>query len=87
MEAMPGVSVDFHDANNLMTFSTRVKPYDGLYKGAEFEFTVNVPNSYPYEPPKVVCKTLVRILLFLLKPFSQFNRSIIRILIGKEQFA
>lgn len=72
MEAMPGVSIDFHDPNNLMTFKATVKPYDGLYKGAEFQFTINVPNTYPYEPPKVVCNTLVSINLYLILLFIKF---------------
>eukprot|EP01120_Amphizonella_sp_Union-15-10_P002149 TRINITY_DN122_c0_g5_i1.p1 TRINITY_DN122_c0_g5~~TRINITY_DN122_c0_g5_i1.p1 ORF type:complete len:233 (+),score=69.28 TRINITY_DN122_c0_g5_i1:22-720(+) len=59
LEATPGVRCDFPDANNLMNFNVFVKPSDGLYKGATFEFNVTIPTSYPYDPPKAVCKTLV----------------------------
>jgi len=59
LEATPGVKTDFPDPNNLMNFNVSVKPTDGLYKGATFEFNVTIPNSYPYDPPKAVCKTLV----------------------------
>lgn len=55
----PGIQVEFPDPSNIMTFKVTVKPEDGPYKGAEFKFTVNIPNSYPYDPPKVQCDTLV----------------------------
>jgi len=59
MEEIPGVVVDFPDQNNLMMFNVTVTPSDGLYKSASFKFTVNIPQTYPYDPPKVECNTLV----------------------------
>jgi len=59
MEEIPGIVVEFPDQNNLMTFNVTVTPGDGLYKGAAFKFTVNIPPTYPYDPPKVDCSTLV----------------------------
>jgi len=59
MEEIPGVVVDFPDQNNLMIFNVTVTPSDGLYKSAAFKFTVNIPQTYPYDPPKVECNTLV----------------------------
>jgi len=59
MEEIPGVVVDFPDQNNLMVFNVTVTPSDGLYKQAAFKFTVNIPQTYPYDPPKVECNTLV----------------------------
>jgi len=59
MEEIPGVVVDFPDQNNLMIFNVTVTPSDGLYKSASFKFTVNIPQTYPYDPPKVECNTLV----------------------------
>jgi len=59
MEEIPGVVVDFPDQNNLMMFCVTVTPSDGLYKTASFKFTVNIPPTYPYDPPKVECNTLV----------------------------
>jgi len=56
---IPGVEVDFPDPNNLMTFYTNITPSDGLYSGATFKFVVNIPETYPYDPPKVECQTLV----------------------------
>jgi ubiquitin-conjugating enzyme E2 M len=59
MEDIPGVAVDFPDQNNVMNFNVTVTPSDGLYKGAAFKFTVTIPATYPYDPPKVECNTLV----------------------------
>jgi len=57
--SIPGVEVDFPDPNNLMTFYTNITPSDGLYTGATFKFIVNIPESYPYDPPKVECSTMI----------------------------
>jgi len=59
IDAIPGVEVDFPDPNNLMQFYANVTPSDGLYTGACFKFQVNIPTTYPYDPPKVECQTLV----------------------------
>eukprot|EP01121_Diplochlamys_sp_Union-15-3_P019165 TRINITY_DN715_c0_g1_i1.p1 TRINITY_DN715_c0_g1~~TRINITY_DN715_c0_g1_i1.p1 ORF type:complete len:236 (+),score=59.02 TRINITY_DN715_c0_g1_i1:83-790(+) len=59
LSATPGVEPKFPDENNIMNFNVFVTPTDGLYKGATFEFNLIVPTSYPYDPPKAVCKTLV----------------------------
>jgi len=59
MDAIPGTRLDFPDANNLMLFHLYVTPNDGLYKGAEFKFTITIPTNYPYEPPKAQCDTLI----------------------------
>jgi len=56
---IPGVEVDFPDPNNLMSFYTNITPSDGLYTGATFKFIVNIPETYPYDPPKVECQTLL----------------------------
>jgi len=54
---VPGITVFFPDPNNIMSFVVMIKPSDGLYKSAEFKFSVNIPTSYPYDPPKVLCET------------------------------
>jgi len=59
IDAIPGCEVDFPDPNNLMVFFVNVTPSDGLYTGATFKFQVTIPPSYPYDPPKVECQTLV----------------------------
>ena len=57
MDPIPGVSVDFPDPDNLMCFTATIKPQEGLYQGAAFVFTLTVPNTYPFDPPKVLCDT------------------------------
>mmetsp|Transcript_31305 Transcript_31305/g.78558 ORF Transcript_31305/g.78558 Transcript_31305/m.78558 type:complete len:194 (+) Transcript_31305:80-661(+) len=59
MDKTPGIEVEFPKKENLMHFLVHVVPTDGLYKGAKFTFTVDVPSSYPFDPPKVHCETLV----------------------------
>jgi len=53
----PGITVNFPDPTNIMMFFVLIKPNDGLYKFAEFKFSVNILSSYPYDPPKVHCET------------------------------
>mmetsp|Transcript_10248 Transcript_10248/g.11326 ORF Transcript_10248/g.11326 Transcript_10248/m.11326 type:complete len:232 (+) Transcript_10248:77-772(+) len=59
VDATPGVKTEFPDPNNLMNFKVSIKPTEGLYKNATFTFSLSVPNSYPYDPPKAVCDTLI----------------------------
>ena len=60
MPNVPGIVVSFPNPENIMQFAVEIAPKDGLYMGAKFMFTVNVPPTYPYDPPKVQCDTLVR---------------------------
>jgi len=59
MDKVPGCKVEFPDPSNLMEFNILITPNDGLYKDAEFKFTATIPQTYPYDPPKVVCNTLI----------------------------
>lgn len=59
MDPIPGTRVEFPDADNIMLFNLHVTPNDGLYKGAEFKFVINIPQTYPYDPPKATCETLI----------------------------
>jgi len=59
MDPVPGTKISFPDPNNIMKFDVAIRPSDGLYAGATFNFSVEIPNSYPYDPPKVLCNTLV----------------------------
>ncbi len=54
-----GIGFTFPEPNNIMHYVLTIRPNDGLYKGADFRFTVQLTGSYPYEPPKVACETLV----------------------------
>jgi len=59
MDPIPGTKMSFPDPDNIMKFEVAIKPTDGLYKDATFIFIVDVPTNYPYDPPKVLCNTMV----------------------------
>jgi len=59
MDPIPGTRLNFPDPDNLMTFELYITPTDGLYGKAEFKFIVQVPQTYPYDPPKATCETMV----------------------------
>ncbi|GBM67089.1 Nedd8-conjugating enzyme Ubc12 [Araneus ventricosus] len=50
-------SVNFPDPNNLFSFKLTISPDEGYYKKGSFVFDFQVPDNYPYEPPKVKCET------------------------------
>jgi len=59
MYVPPGCKVEFKDPNDIMNFTLMITPTDGMYQSATFLFSILIPNTYPYEPPKVHCETLV----------------------------
>lgn len=59
MDPVPGTRLEFPDPNNMMVFQLYITPTDGLYRGAEFKFTVTIPITYPYDPPKAQCDTMI----------------------------
>jgi len=59
MDVPHGCEVKFKDPNDIMNFNLTITPTDGLYERATFNFSINIPISYPYDPPKVHCDTLV----------------------------
>jgi hypothetical protein len=44
---------------NVQALLLKVSPEQGLWKGASFDFTVDVPDDYPHNPPKVKCVTKI----------------------------
>jgi len=59
MDVPHGCKVEFKDPNDIMNFQLTITPTDGLYEKATFVFSITIPNTYPYDPPKVHCDTLV----------------------------
>jgi ubiquitin-conjugating enzyme E2 M len=59
MSPPTGCKVEFKDPNDIMNFTLYITPNDGMYIGAIFTFSISIPHSYPYDPPKVHCDTLV----------------------------
>mmetsp|Transcript_30202 Transcript_30202/g.56406 ORF Transcript_30202/g.56406 Transcript_30202/m.56406 type:complete len:182 (-) Transcript_30202:310-855(-) len=42
-------------SQKLTDFRLSIAPQDGYWKGAEFRFRYQVPEAYPYKPPKIKC--------------------------------
>eukprot|EP00469_Lotharella_globosa_P001583 CAMPEP_0167792630 /NCGR_PEP_ID=MMETSP0111_2-20121227/12667_1 /TAXON_ID=91324 /ORGANISM="Lotharella globosa, Strain CCCM811" /LENGTH=184 /DNA_ID=CAMNT_0007685569 /DNA_START=39 /DNA_END=593 /DNA_ORIENTATION=+ len=42
-------------ANKLTDFRLTLAPQEGYWKGGEFTFRYQVPDNYPYKPPKITC--------------------------------
>lgn len=59
MDHEKGVELRFPDPNNIMASEIIITPQDGMYKGGRFVFTMNIPEDYPFSPPKVHCQTKV----------------------------
>jgi len=59
IDPIPGTRLEFPDPDNLMVFQLYITPTDGLYRGAEFKFTISIPQTYPYDPPKAQCDTMI----------------------------
>eukprot|EP01101_Sappina_pedata_P004409 TRINITY_DN1861_c0_g1_i1.p1 TRINITY_DN1861_c0_g1~~TRINITY_DN1861_c0_g1_i1.p1 ORF type:complete len:196 (-),score=79.42 TRINITY_DN1861_c0_g1_i1:90-677(-) len=59
MRDIPGAKVEFPNANDLLHFNVLISPADGLYHGATFKFSIDIPTTYPFDAPKVHCQTLV----------------------------
>ena len=49
------MKLDIPDPDNPMAFYITLTPRDGYWKGATFKFKFEVPDDYPYKPPKIVC--------------------------------
>jgi len=54
-----GLTVTFPDPDDIMHFNVAVRPAEGLWKGAELKFRIDIPLTFPYDPPKATCDTLV----------------------------
>jgi len=59
MDVPHGCKVEFKDSNDIMNFHLTIIPTEGLYERATFNFSITIPITYPYDPPKVHCDTLV----------------------------
>mmetsp|Transcript_14029 Transcript_14029/g.21122 ORF Transcript_14029/g.21122 Transcript_14029/m.21122 type:complete len:191 (+) Transcript_14029:109-681(+) len=57
MDQVEGVGVSFPQTDDLMTFNVEITPQDGLWKDSTYLFTIDVPESYPFNAPKVHCHT------------------------------
>ena len=47
MDPIQGATLEFPSPEQIMNFTVKIKPNEGLYAGATFVFQVEIPNSYP----------------------------------------
>lgn len=52
-------TIEFPDPDVLTSFHVFIKPNEGYWKGAKYQFTFSVPSDYPHKPPKVICHTKI----------------------------
>ena len=51
-----GMAIKFPNGkSDLMNFRIEIKPSENYWRGGTFTFTFKIPDSYPHEPPKVLC--------------------------------
>lgn len=52
-------TVSFPNPNDLTSFRVSVSPETGIWQGATYQFSFEIPSGYPHEPPKVLCLTKI----------------------------
>jgi len=57
LELPPYVKLNQDDIkeDKLLDFRFTIAPQDGYWKGGTFHFRCQVPDDYPYKPPKILC--------------------------------
>ncbi len=53
------MSIAACDEEKMDSFRIAITPNEGLWKGATFHFSLEIPEDYPIAPPKVRCLTKV----------------------------
>eukprot|EP01083_Nonionella_stella_P044141 118963_1 len=56
LELPSNVELSIPNPDNLLQFTISLTPDAGYWKGAKYSFDFNVPENYPYKPPKVKCE-------------------------------
>lgn len=58
---MPGnITINFPEGKEKpMHFEITIKPDEGIYRNGKFLFDFQISTGYPYDAPKVKCKTKV----------------------------
>ena len=57
---IPGITAEPIDENDLTVWKGRVEGAKGTpFEGGYFHFKIEIPENYPFEPPKVTMKTKV----------------------------
>jgi len=59
LELPPQVRIVVPEKDNIMSFQLKICPDECYWKGATYTFSINIPNLYPHNPPKVKCETRI----------------------------
>lgn len=46
----------FPDPDNILKFTLTIEPDEGMYRGGSFNFTFDINQNFPHDPPKVLCQ-------------------------------
>lgn len=55
LELPSTVKIEFPQSNDLAHFTITVKPAEGYYKSGSFQFTVDIGDNFPIDPPRIKC--------------------------------
>ncbi|PGH08775.1 hypothetical protein AJ79_05874 [Helicocarpus griseus UAMH5409] len=50
------IQFEYEDVENALHFDLVIEPDEGMYKGGSFRFQFDIPETFPFDPPKVKCK-------------------------------
>lgn len=50
------MSTEFPDPDNILHFILTIEPDEGMYRSGRFTFDFTINQSFPHEPPKVLCQ-------------------------------
>ena len=50
-------TVTFPNPNDLTSFHVEIRPDEGMWQGAAYDFTFSIDQNYPHQPPRVLCNT------------------------------
>lgn len=53
------VSMARADPVDVMNYKILLKPDEGFYRNGKFSFDLRIPNTYPFDPPKLKCETRI----------------------------
>ncbi|KAM0281563.1 hypothetical protein ACHAQH_003431 [Verticillium albo-atrum] len=50
------MKTDFPDPDDILHFTLTIEPDEGMYRTGLFNFTFDINQNFPHDPPKVRCK-------------------------------
>ncbi|KAM3506377.1 hypothetical protein MY11210_007584 [Beauveria gryllotalpidicola] len=50
------MTTEFPDPDDILNFVLTIDPDEGMYRSGRFTFTFAINQSFPHEPPKVLCR-------------------------------